>query len=149
MMRNRIPMAGSRALVALAAAGALLAVAPAAGAKVSPPEDAIPDRGQQWEWVDGPMHEAEDPCSENGPWAEAAEACGDEESDGADADSGPVWGGPGERVAVGRDPDAQAAQDEAEDEADDVCHGDWALRDFDWDISMTGPTVYTLTYECS
>ena len=61
----------------------------------------------------------------------------------------PVFGGPGERIAVGRDREIEVAQAEAEAEADDVCHGDWDLRDFAVRISPPKPVVYTLTYECS
>ena len=45
--------------------------------------------------------------------------------------------------------DMDEAKVEAEAEANDVCHGDWDLRDFDWTIAPPNPTVYTLTYECS
>jgi hypothetical protein len=152
MHHSRSTRRGSRRLPALltaVTAGLLVALAPAgtAAAKIGPSEQGAPVRGGQWEWEDGPMYELDDPCSVNGPWGEASEDCGDD--DNIDEPSSDVpWGGPGLRVAVGRDQDDEAAEEEAQTEASGVCHGSWEMRDFEWDFNPTGPTVYTLTYEC-
>ena len=83
------------------------------------------------------------------PWSGEQENCPDDDDDAAAAPGDPQYGGPGERIAVGRDMDLDVAQAEAEDKADDVCHGDWDLRDFDVDIAPPSPIVFTLTYECA
>jgi hypothetical protein len=129
---------------------ALLAMpfAATAGAKVSPPEKpGGAHEHTEWPAYDAQLHQD---CSPYGPWTDTQLNCPDnDDDDPAPAPSDPQYGGPGERIAVGRDMDLDIAQDEAEDKADDVCHGDWDLRDFDVDIAPPGPIVYTLTYECS
>ena len=121
--------------------------APTATAKWSPPEEPG-GAHEHTEWPEpGQLHPE---CGPYGPWSGTQENCPDDDEEDADAPpADPQYGGPGERIAVGRDMDLDVARDEAEDEADDVCHGDWDMRDFDVDIAPPGPVVYTLTYECS
>jgi hypothetical protein len=137
------------AATAGAAQGAVTAGTPPATAKMSPPEKPG-GAHQHTEWPEhGQLHQD---CGPWGPWSGDQENCPDDD-DGSGNDSagsgGPQWGGPGERIAVGRDMDLEAAEDEAKAEADDVCHGDWDLRDFDWELAPNGASIYTLTYECS
>jgi len=140
-----------RGLSVLATAGLLLALgSTGAEAKMSPPEQQVRPH-EHTEWPEpGQVHPNDDPCTNGGPGADASGGCedgGDIDGPG-DPDGSPQWGGPGERIAVGRDRDDVEAQAEAQDEANEVCHGDWVLRDFVWDYSPTGPVEYTLTYEC-
>jgi len=130
-----------------AAQHAITGSGPPAAAKVSPPEKSG-GAHQHTEWPEpGQLHQD---CGPYGPWSGTQVNCPDDDESGNDgAGSGdPQYGGPGERIAVGRDMDDAEAKTEAEDEADDVCHGDWDLRDFHWDLAPPGPVVYTLTYEC-
>jgi hypothetical protein len=99
------------------------------------------------EWpADGQLHQD---CGPYGPWDGEQENCPDDDDDAAAPPGDPQYGGPGERIAVGRGPDEAAARGKAEGKADDVCHGDWDMRDFDVDILLGEPVVYTLTYECA
>jgi hypothetical protein len=119
---------------------------PPATAKMSPPEKPG-GAHEHTEWpADGQLHQD---CGPYGPWSGDQENCPDDDDDAAAPPSDPQYGGPGERIAVGRDMDMDAAKDKAEDKADDVCHGDWDMRDFDVAIALGEPVVYTLTYECA
>jgi hypothetical protein len=130
-----------------AAQRAITGSGPPATAKMSPPEQSGGGH-QHTEWPEpGQLHPD---CGPYGPWSGTQENCPDDDGSGNDdpGSGDPQYGGPGERIAVGRDMDLEDAQAEAEAEANDVCHGDWDLRDFDVEMPP-GPTVYTLTYECS
>ena len=117
---------------------------PPATAKMSPPESSGGGH-QHTEWpADAQLHQD---CGPYGPWSGTQVNCPDDDDDAAAPPGDPQYGGPGERIAVGRDMDDEEAEDEAVDEANAVCHGDWDMRDFDWDFGS--PVVYTLTYECS
>jgi hypothetical protein len=119
---------------------------PTATAKMSPPEKPG-GAHEHTEWPeDGQLHQD---CGPYGPWSGDQENCPDDDDDAAAPPGDPQYGGPGERIAVGRGPDEAVARSRAEGKADDVCHGDWDLRDFDVDIALGEPTVYTLTYECA
>lgn len=135
-------------LLAVAVAGTFVTVgATTAEAKMSPPEKPVTSHVHT-EWPDpGPVHPNNDPCSMGGPVADASVNC-DYDGEIDDGAAPPPWGGPGERIAVGRAPELEDAEDEAEAEASAVCHGNWVKLDFDADIDLTGPDVFTLTYEC-
>jgi hypothetical protein len=139
----------ARGLVAVAATGLFVAAgSTAAEAKMSPPEQPVTSH-QHTEWPDSEaVHPNEDACSMGGPVADASEGCGYSELDDPGT-APPPWGGPGERIAVGRDHDDAAAEAEAEAEANATCHGSWTMLDFESVIHPPRPTVYTLTYECS
>lgn len=118
--------------------------APTATAKWSPPEKPVGVH-EHTEWPEeGQLHQA---CT--GTWWGDFQLCTGDDDDVDAAPADPQYGGPGERIAVGRGVDEDAAQSKAEDKADDVCNGDWDMRDLDVDIALGEPVVYTLTYECA
>ncbi len=136
-------------LTAAAVTGLVVIGSTTAQAKVSPPERQNTGH-EHTEWPEpGPLHPNDDPCSVGGPVADASVGCEDDSGIDDPGSGPPPWGGPGERIAVGRDMDDEAAVEEAEDEATEICHGSWVMRDFDFSIRLGHPTVYTLTYECS